>query len=186
MNRTWTLRPLVLLVAFALSQFGCVGEVVQQAQTAAKRKVLLNELKALGLARINFHDQNNRFPTSWEELQSAGVDPSLRQKLESEGYTVILGMKFSEMMAGSSNFMHAYPRDAAQNGGLVGHADGSVRQVTAAEFKELWDLQEPTMKNAIILEAPGAAAAPSSGGSSPPSPPAGGGSAPPPPPGAGY
>jgi hypothetical protein len=183
MNRTWTLLLFVAPALAALGQTGCVGEVMQQAQTAAKRQQVFEELKRLGLARINFHDQNNRFPNSWEELQSVGVDAGLRQKLEGEGYTVILGMKFSEMMAGTSNFMHAYPRDAAQNGGLVGHADGSVRQVTAAEFKELWDLQEPTMKNAIILEAPGATvAAPAGGGSAPPPPPAGGGSAPPPPP----
>jgi hypothetical protein len=159
-----------------------VGEVVQQAQTAARRKQMLEELKALGVARFAFHDRMNRFPNSWEELESAGADPGLRKKLEAEGYTVILGMKVSEMMAGTSNFMHAYPRDAAQNGGLVGLADGAVRLVTAEEFKELWALQEPTMKNAVILEAPATSAAAIGSGSTPPPPPTSRGSAPPPPP----
>jgi hypothetical protein len=171
------------LAAVVLS--GCVGDVVQQAQTAAKRKEVFEDLKQLGLARFNFHDQNSRFPKSWEELQSAGLPASVRQNLEEAGYTVVLGMKFAEMTGGTSNFIHAYPRDAAQNGGMVGLADGAVMHVTAAEFQEKWAAQQSTMTNAVIIEAPSAAAsAPSSGGSAaPPPPPAGSGSAPPPPPG---
>jgi hypothetical protein len=173
----------ISIVALALS--GCVGEVVQQAQTAAKRKSNLEDLKQLGLVRFNFHDQNARFPNSWEELQSAGLPASVRQNLEAEGYTLVLGMKLNEMTGGTSNFIHAYPRDAAQSGGLVGLADGAVMQVTAAEFKEKWDLQQPTMKNAIIIEAPAGSAASGSAGAPPP-PPGGSGSAPPPPPSGGY
>jgi hypothetical protein len=186
MHCSWLRLPVFLVALVSLGLSGCVGEVVQQAQTAAKRKQMLNELKALGVARFEFSDRMSRFPNSWEELESTGAAAGLRQKLEAEGYTVVFGMKVAEMTAGTSNFMHAYPRDARQNGGLVGLADGSVRQITAQEFQELWALQEPTMKNAIILEAPAAASTGSSKGSSgsgsapPPPPPAG--SAPPPPP----
>jgi len=183
MNRSWIVVAIVSCAVLLVSSSGCVGEVVQQAQTAAKRQQMMEELKTLGLARHDFHDQHNRFPDSWEELQSAGANPALRQKLEAAGYAVVFGMKMVEMTGGSSNFIHAYPRDARQNGGLVGLADGAVRHVTAQEFQEMWSAQEPTMKNAVILEAPAAgSSAPSSGTGSAPPPPPPGGSAPPPPP----
>lgn len=177
--------PLVLPAILSLALVGCVGEVMQQAQTAARRKQVFEELKALGQARFAFSDRMNRFPNSWEELESTGTASGLRQALEAEGYTVVFGMKIVEMTGGTSNFIHAFPRDVRQNGGLVGLADGAVRLVTAQEFQEMWAAQEPTMKNAIILEAPGAAAtssAPSSGTGSAPPPPPPAGSAPPPPP----
>src|SRR5688572_19086429 len=133
---------LLTLAVVCIALSGCVGEMMQQAQTAAKRKEVFEDLKQLGLARFNFHDRSARFPNSWEELQSAGLPADVRQNLESAGYTIVLGMKFSEMTGGTSNFIHAYPRDAAQNGGTVGLADGAVMQVTAAEFQEKWAAQQ--------------------------------------------
>jgi hypothetical protein len=182
MNRPWSVPSVLCVALVSVVLAGCVGEVFQQAQTAAKRKQVFDELKQLGLARFNFHDRQNRFPNSWEELQSAGASPALRQALEAEGYTLVFGMKLAEMTGGTSNFIHAYPRDAATSGGLVGMADGSVKQVTAEEFKEMWAAQQPTMTSAIILEAPASSSSGSSGGGSGPPPPPPAGSAPPPPP----
>ncbi|MCI0359568.1 MAG: hypothetical protein L0211_13920 [Planctomycetaceae bacterium] len=170
------------IIALVLS--GCVGEVMQQAQQAANREQLFNDLKALGLARFSFHDANQRFPNSWEELESAGAPAGLRQKLEAEGYTVVMGMQIRDFMAGTSRSMVVFRRDAAQKGGTVLMCDGSVHQLTADEFNEYWKDQEPTMKQAIFSEPPASAAeAPAGGRSSPPLPPTGNSSASPPPPG---
>jgi hypothetical protein len=163
---------------------GCIGDAMQQAQKAAQRQNLSNELKQMGIARFNFHDANNRFPNSWQELQSVGVDPGLQQKLEAEGHTVVMGMSVREMTEGTSRFLVVFQRSAAQNGGLVLLGDGAVMQISPQEFNEFWTAQQPTMANATVIE-PSAvsASAPAAGGGSAPPPPPGGGSAPPPPPG---
>ena len=160
---------LCFIVALILS--GCIGEVMQQAQQAANREQLFNDLKALGLARFNFHDANQRFPNSWEELDSAGAPAGLRQKLEAEGYTVVMGMQVRDFTAGTSRSMVVFQRGAAQNGGTVLMCDGSVHQLTADEFNGFWKDQEPTMKNAIFIEPPAGASGAAGGGSGPPSPP---------------
>jgi hypothetical protein len=157
-----------------------VGEVVQQAQTAANRKQLYDDLKAMGLARFNFHDANNRFPNSWQELESAGAPAGLRQKLEAEGYTVVFGLQVRDFTSGTSRSMVVFRRDAAQKGGTVLMCDGSVHQLGPAEFNEFWNDQQPMMEKAIVVDPPAGGAAPAGGGSAPPPPPSG--SAPPPPP----
>jgi hypothetical protein len=164
------------MALLALVSTGCIGEAMQQARVAAQRQNLMNDLKQIGIARINYHDANNRFPNSWAELQSAGVPAGLQQKLEAEGYTIILGLKFADFKAGTSRSMIAFRRDAAQKGGTVLMCDGSVMQITPEEFNEFWKDQEPTMTNAIIIDPPagGAAAPAAGGGSAPPPPPASG------------
>jgi hypothetical protein len=68
--------------------------------------------------------------------------------------------------------MIAFRRDAAQKGGVVLLADGSVMQITPEDFNTYWNEQQPTMTNATVIEPPGGAAAPASGtGSAPPPPP---------------
>ncbi len=175
MNITGKTLVWLTLACLPLAATGCVG-AVKQARQAAQRQQLMNELKQLGLTLHNYHDVNQKLPTSWAELQSYGVPAGLQQKLEAEGYTLVLGMKFSEMTNGTSRFMIAFRRDAAQKGGVVLLADGSVMQITPDEFNEYWNAQQPTMTNATVIEPPGGGAV---------APAAGGGSAPPPPPSSG-
>jgi hypothetical protein len=168
--------PLAIVALLSLAFAGCVGEAMQQAQNAANRQQLMNDLKQIGLARFNYSDAHGgQFPSSWAELQSVGIPAELQQKLEAAGYTMVFGMKISEFTAGTSRSIIAFRRDAAQKGGVVLMCDGSVMQITPEEFNEYWKDQEPTMTKAIIIDPPGGGAAPAAGG-------AGGGSAPPPPP----
>lgn len=177
MNSRRILVPLVVMTLLALTSIGCIGEAMQKARVAAQRQNLMNDLKQIGIARINYHDVNGRFPNSWAELQSLGIPPEFQQKLEAEGYTTVFGMKFSEMTNGTSRFMVVFRRDAAQKGGVVLLADGSVRQITPEEFNEFWKDQELTMTNAIVIDPPGGgAAAPASGGGTAPPPPPSSGS----------
>jgi hypothetical protein len=172
--------PLAMVAILSLTLTGCVGQALQQARQAAQRQNLMNDLKQLGLAFHNYHDAKGQLPNSWAELQSFGIPAGLQQKLEAEGYTVIFGMKFKDMTAGTSRFMLVFRRDAAQKGGLVLLADGSVMNLTPEDFNAYWKDQEPTMTSAIVVEPPGGGtAAPAASGT-------GGGSAPPPPPTGSY
>jgi hypothetical protein len=184
MTRPWKLLGLASTLAVPLLLAGCVGEVMQQAQTAARRKEIADELKKMGLARFEFHDTHRRFPETWAELQSVGVPASLQQALEAEGFSVLMGLSVKDFKSGTSNSVVVFRRDTAQKGGVVLLCDGSVRLVSAEEFNKMWNDQPPYMTNAIILDPPaGGASAPAAGGGSAPPPPPGGGSAPPPPPG---
>jgi|GEM_PF-5876740 len=175
MSLRLSLSPL-LLATFALPfAAGCnPGEVVQQAQTAAKRDAAMQHLKELGLAFHRYHDQHwqggtgKGAPESWEHLQEAGLSAEGRQMLEQEGYKLILGLEFSQATIGTSNFMIAYPAIPPSDQFLVGMMDGSVRNVDRAEFDDLLAQQQPLLAEAIVVE-PSKAVSPatSSPGASP-------------------
>ena len=45
-------------------------------------------------------------------------------------------MTLKDMTQGSSNTILAYEKDAPEKGGMVAHGDGSVKKLTADEFKK--------------------------------------------------
>lgn len=137
-------RTIAVLSSLMLALLGGC-DAVQQSRAAADRQRLLNDLKEFGLAYHNFHDANAKAPSGWSDLQSVGVAPDLQQKLESAGYQFVFDVKFADMTVGTSNFVLAYPTNAASDGGLVALGDGSVTQLTAAEFNERWTAQQPIM-----------------------------------------
>jgi hypothetical protein len=114
---------------------GCVGEVFEQAQNAAVRQQSMAELKQFSEAFFKHHDTHRRAPKDWQELATFAPG-GLQQSLESKGYTIVWGVSFPEMKAGTSQFPLVHPSDAATNGGLVLMADGSTQVLTAEEFNQ--------------------------------------------------
>jgi len=151
---------------------------IQEAGLRAKRrKENFDDLKAYAQAYMNVSQRFQRAPKSWEELQEAGLDPGIRDRLSAGGYTVVMGVYIAQMMVGSNNFMLVFPRTAGQEGGQVGFADGHVREITAEEFKEKMAAQTANMETAVLFEpappptesgAAGVISAPASGSSSGP------------------
>jgi hypothetical protein len=162
-----------LFVAFTFA--GC--DAVQQAQQAAKTQQNMNSLKQLGIAYHNCHDANQRGPQSWIEAEQNGLPAEVSAELQNLGYVVHWGVKFRDVLGGTSNFIAAYPSDAATAGGAILFMDGSVRQMTAQEFSDTLAQQKIDSPQAMATAAGGAsdsggAAAPAAeGGAAPPGPP---------------
>lgn len=172
-------RRIALLAAILLLP-GC-GQVVEQAQTAARRDATRNDLKELTLAFHNFHDRENRAATSWDELQQAGLTAATRQRLEAEGYVLVLGVGFREATVGTANFVFAYPANPTGDHAVVATMDGAVHYMPVGEMRQALSNQQQNMANAVVVQpSPSAAAAASTPGA--PSAPTGGSSTPPPPP----
>ena len=144
----------LLITLLAVSLSGCAGEIIEAGNKAKQRKENFENLKQLGRAYFAFHDRTSHGPKSWEDLQGVGLDPGLRDRLSADGYTVVLGVDIKDMTIGTSNFLLAYPQNAAQEGGQVCMADGSVFQLTAEEFKQRWTDQQAilTQAGAVIIE----------------------------------
>ena len=168
------LLPIVLL--------GC--DAMEQAQNAAKRQQMMNNLKQLGIAYHNCHDANMRGPLNWQEAAQFGVPSDAQAAMEAEGYTVHWGVKMADALGGTSLFVIAYPANAASAGGTVLMLDGSVMQMTAQEFSEALAKQKVDSPKAMAT-AEAAAGGGGAGGAAAPAPP--NGAAPPGPPAApGY
>jgi hypothetical protein len=128
----------LLLVTFAVTVtqlVGCLGDVWEQAQVAAERKQVSEELKIYYQAWIRHHDNNNRGPRSWQDLASM-VPAGLQQSLEAKGYQFIWGVELADMKVGTANYTLAYPGDAATAGGLLLMADGSLQYFAADQFNQ--------------------------------------------------
>jgi hypothetical protein len=173
--RTGRITLCILLTAVLA---GCGA--VEQARNAAKKQQLGNFLKQVGLGFHSCHDAMSRGPADWAELQKFGVPAEVQQILQTEGYMIIFwNVKLSDVAGGTSNFIAAYPSDAATNGGLVLLLDGAVQQVTAQEFNDMMAKQKTDSPAAMAASAGGAGggAAPAGGtppadGTAPPGPPA--------------
>ena len=153
-----------LFVAFAFA--GC--DAVQQVQQASQQQQMMNSLKQLGLAYHNCHDAMQRGPQSWIEAEQNGLPAPESAALQNRGYVVHWGVKFKDVLGGTSNFIAAYPPDAATAGGACLFMDGSVRQMTAQEFSDTLAQQKVDSPQAMAAatggaEGGGGAPAPESG-----------------------
>src|SRR5262249_57424762 len=102
-------------------------------QAAALRT---NQLKQIGLAYHNHVSAANRPPAKADDLAPyLENDAKILAALKDGTYVVVWGANFREMTAGTSNTVLGYERDAPKAGGLVLMADGSVKTMTAADFK---------------------------------------------------
>ena len=133
MLHTRIVGTLIALVAVSLIT-GCGA--FEQAEKAAKQQQSANFLKMLGIAYLNCHDATNKGPTDWAEAEKYGLPAEAKQVLESEGYTVVWGLKLSEAKQGTSNTIIAYQPKAKTEGGMVLLLDGSAQQMSGADVSE--------------------------------------------------
>jgi prepilin-type processing-associated H-X9-DG protein len=121
------------LVAFALLSTAC-GSV----QQAAQRQQRKNDLLQIGLAYHSYLDANIKGPAKAEDLLPYIENNAvLLQKMKSD-YTIIWGVDLKNptlLTQGTKNTVLGYESSAPTSGGQVLMCDGSVEQMTAAEFK---------------------------------------------------
>jgi hypothetical protein len=121
-----------LVLVFLGLCVACGG--VQQAAARSKR---MNDMKMIGLAYHNFHDANNKPPSNAQDLLT--IDPTVGPAvalIQSGEVIFIFDAKLSDMMQqGSGSTVLAYEAKVPTAGGVVLLGDGSVKQMTAAEFQ---------------------------------------------------
>lgn len=110
------------------------GNPVAKVREAAERQRQMNDLKELGLAIHNFHDQYSKTPKSIDELDQAGVlmNPDVVGQIRSGQITVIWGFKLQP----SYQLVIAF-RPTNGNNLIVLLGDGSVRLEPQAAFASL-------------------------------------------------
>lgn len=123
-------RFLTALVMLAVA----VGFV--QAQVGNERETA-NTLKQIGLAYHNHCDTTGKAPTKAEDLAPyLDNNKKLVDTIKSGQIVFIFDVAIRDMKAGTSNTVLAYQKDTATKGGQVLMGDGSVKKMTAEEFKK--------------------------------------------------
>lgn len=102
---------------------------------------MVKHLQAFAKAFLLAHDNHRRGLNSWEEYNETYPSSQLPEAFERNGYEPVFGVNFSEMKVGTRNFILAHPKAAATEGGLVLYANGDVKQITAAEFRQAFPAQ---------------------------------------------
>jgi hypothetical protein len=113
-----------------------LGASVTHAQVLDKAKVG-NYLKQLGLSYHNYLDANGgKAPAKADDLAPYFEnDKKLLDALKSEDIVFFYGVRLVDMTSGTSNTILAYEKDAPTKGGQVLYGDGSVKKLSADEFK---------------------------------------------------
>jgi hypothetical protein len=139
MKTLWGVRAVALVLAVAaLLAPGC-GRI----KNAADRSKKSNDLKQLGLMYHSYIDMHRKGPGSVDDLMTMATDPGAQavvQMVKDGKYVLIWGATIVGMQKnpqGTSGTVLGYETTTPTAGGLVLMGDGSVRNVTAAEFASL-------------------------------------------------
>jgi hypothetical protein len=107
-----------------------------RAEKADDPKALSNDLKEILLAYHNYGDKNKgSAPTKAADLGSF-LEKRALARLEDKSVVFVYGVTLKDMIDGSSNTILAFEKDAPEKGGMVAYGDGSVKKLTADEFKK--------------------------------------------------
>jgi hypothetical protein len=124
-------KVLAGLLVLVLGASGAHGQVLDKAK-------MTTYLKQIGLAYHNYLDSNGgKAPAKADDLGPyVENDKKLLDALKSGDIVFAWGVRLTDMTAGSSNTVLAYEKDAPTKGGQVLYGDGSVKKLTADEFKK--------------------------------------------------
>jgi hypothetical protein len=117
----------------------CLTAVLLLAGGARAADVTANDLKQIGLAYHNMNDATNKAPAKAKDLAPYFENSKkLLNFLESGQIVFLYNVRLQQILggAGTSNTVLAYVKEAPTKGGLVLMADGSVKKMTADEFKK--------------------------------------------------
>ncbi len=119
-------RIAVVLVLFA--------PAAALAQTDARTT---NDLRQIGLAYQNLVASENKGPAKAKDLAPYfDNNKRLLDLLENEDIVFFYNVTPTQMTSGTSNTVLAYVKDVPDKGGLVLMGDGSVKKMSADEFKK--------------------------------------------------
>jgi hypothetical protein len=118
---------LVLSVAFSLLLLG--GPARAADPTA-------NDLKEILLAYHNYFDKSKGAAPTKAADMAEFLQKGALSHLEDKSVVFIYGVTLREMVQGTSNTVLAYEKNVPTKGGWVGFGDGSVKRMSADEFKK--------------------------------------------------
>jgi hypothetical protein len=105
----------------------------------APRPNTANDLKQIGLAFHSCIDATGKAPQKADDLVPY-LDKN--QKLIGD-YVFIYGVGILQMTQGTSNTVVGYEKDVPTKGGFALYGDGSVKRLTAEEFKKVILAKKP-------------------------------------------
>ena len=98
---------------------------------------IVNDLKIIGLAYHNHLDAAGKPPAKAEDLAPYFEnDKRLLGLLKDKDIVFIYGVGILQMPDGTSNTILAHEKDAPSKGGACLYGDGSVKKLSADEFKK--------------------------------------------------
>jgi prepilin-type N-terminal cleavage/methylation domain-containing protein len=112
LSRGFTLVELLVVIAIIGILIALLLPAVQAAREAARRTQCTNNLKQLGLALHNYHDQNKWLPPGWQ-FGSKDGDPSTSDNFRPNW--IILVLPFMEQQALYNSFDFSVPISHARN-----------------------------------------------------------------------
>jgi hypothetical protein len=123
---------LCVVVLAGLVLTGCGG-----VRNAAKRAEESNHLKEIAIAYHNYNEEYKKGPSKAEDLAPYVENPKAKQALLSGQFEIIWDVRIVDVLrtGGTSTTVLAYAKDTPTSGGMVAMVDGSVRQMSAEEFK---------------------------------------------------
>jgi hypothetical protein len=103
----------------------------------ADERVTANDLKQIGLAYHAFHDANNRGPANPEQLAPFFENSKkLLDHFKTKRIEFFYNVRIVDMTEGTANTVLAYEKDTPTKGGYALYGDGSVRKLSAEQFKK--------------------------------------------------
>ncbi len=111
--------------------------IVTSGVRADDERVMVNDLKQIGLAFHACIDATNRAPQKAEDLAPYFENSKkLLNHLKIKRIEFFYGVGLVQMTEGTSNTVLAYEKDTPTKGGWVLYGDASVRKLSAEEFKK--------------------------------------------------
>ena len=125
------LRPLLVLALVLVGVAGCgtpagpAGDPVE-----ARHQTVLNEISEMYAVYIKTHQKPPQKVADLATPANKTINPLSTQAIQSEEYVVVWGTD----LAGNDNAVLAYHKSVPKDGGFVLLCNGSIKQMSAAEF----------------------------------------------------